>query len=96
MDFHQFYNTLDPGVVPLLAQESNDCVPADVGTRIRQHVSGVEPVQRLAPRGKGLGGQPILKAAPTNGTILWPNPNVRPIDTANQKRVAGSVPRGDI
>jgi hypothetical protein len=83
--------------VPLLAQDSNDCVPADVGTRIRQHVSGVEPVQRLAPRrGMSLGWQPILKAAETNGTVLWPNPSVRPIDTANQKSVAGFVPRSDI
>ena len=52
----------DPQVMPLLAQKCNDCGPADVGTRIRQHCSGLEPVLRHAQRsGKGCEGHPILR-----------------------------------
>jgi hypothetical protein len=86
----------DPQVMPLLAQKCNDCGRADVGTRIRQHCSGLEPVRRHAPRrGKGLGGEPIFKAAETDGTVLWPSPSVRPINTANQQYM-GSIRRDDI
>jgi len=45
---------------------------------------------------RGQGGQPILKAAETDGADPWPNASVRPIDSAHQKHIAGSTRRDDV